>query len=107
VLRLRALVEAVAVREDLGAYVVRLLRATRASASLTYGASPRAGVTLLRAAKALAALEGRDFVVPDDLKGLFLPALRHRVVLDPAEEIEGASVDEVLLHLLDTVEVPR
>ena len=107
VLRLRARVEAVAVREDLGAYVVRLLRATRASASLTYGASPRAGVMLLRAAKALAALEGRDFVVPDDLKGLFLPALRHRVVLDPAEEIEGASVDEVLLHLLDTVEVPR
>jgi MoxR-like ATPase len=62
---------------------------------------------LLRAAKAGAALSGRDFVTPDDIKTVFLPAMRHRVLLDPAEEIEGSSTDEVLQHILDTVEVPR
>ena len=62
---------------------------------------------LLRAAKARAALDGRDFVTPDDLKALFCMTLRHRVVLDPGEEIEGANVDRVLQRLADSVEVPR
>ncbi len=100
-------VDRVAVRDDLCAYVVALLGATRADPSLAYGASPRAGVLLLRAAKAMAALAGRDFVTPDDLKAVSLPALRHRVGLDPAEEIEGVTADDVLLRVLDRVEVPR
>jgi MoxR-like ATPase len=107
VLAFRRRVDEVHVREDLPAYVVRLLGATRASSSLVLGGSPRAGVMLLRASKARAALHGRDFVTPDDLKALFCPALRHRVVLDPAEEIEGAHVDRVLERLMDQVEVPR
>jgi MoxR-like ATPase len=97
----------VAVRDDLPAYVVRLLAATRASRSLLLGASPRAGAMLLAASKAAAALAGRDFVTPDDVKRLFLPALRHRVILDPAEELEGESVERVLAGVLDGVEVPR
>lgn len=104
---LRLLVSEVEVRDDLPAYVVRLLRATREAPALVLGASPRAGVMLLRAAKASAALGGRDFVTPDDLKAVFLLAMRHRVVLDPAEEIEGGTTDEVLQRILDTVEVPR
>ncbi|MDP6540414.1 MAG: MoxR family ATPase [Planctomycetota bacterium] len=104
---LRAAVRAVEVREDLPAYVVRLLRATREDPSLLLGASPRAGVMLLAAAKACAALGGRDFVTPDDLKRVALPALRHRVLLDPAEEIEGGTTDDVLARILDTLEVPR
>ena len=107
VLALRARVEEVLVREDLPAYVQRLLAATRATPSLRLGGSPRAGVMLLRAAKALAAASGRDYVLPDDLKELFLPVFRHRVVLDPAEEIEGTRTDDVLARLLDEVEVPR
>jgi MoxR-like ATPase len=107
VLELCRAIDAVAVREDLPAYVVRLLAATRASRSLVLGASPRAGVMLLRGAKARAALAGRDFVTPDDLKALYCPALRHRVILDPAEEIEGGDVDRVLERLMDSVEVPR
>jgi MoxR-like ATPase len=95
------------VREDLCDYVVRLLAATRREPSLVLGASPRAGVMLLRAGKARAALEGREFVVPDDLKALFQTTLRHRVVLDPAEEIEGGTADSVLARILDAVEVPR
>jgi MoxR-like ATPase len=106
-LRLRAAVLDVAVRDDLPAYVVSLLAATRRDASLVLGASPRAGVMLLRAAKARAALEGRGYVTPDDLKAVFLPALRHRVALDPAEEIEGGTPDDVLLRILDSHEVPR
>jgi MoxR-like ATPase len=97
----------VSVREDLPAYVVRLLRATRDSAQLILGGSPRAGVMLLRAAKAIAAMDGRDYVLPDDLKLIFLPAMRHRVVLDPAEEIEGGTTDQVLRGIMDRVEVPR
>ena len=103
----RLVVDEIEVREDLPDYVVRLLQATRATPSLVLGASPRAGVMLLRAAKAVAALAGRDYVTPDDLKEVFVPALRHRVVLDPAEEIEGVRTDAVLGRILDTVEVPR
>jgi MoxR-like ATPase len=102
-----ALASAVHVREDLPGYVVRLLGETRRTPSLRLGASPRAGVMLLRAAKVGAALAGRGFVTPDDIKAVFLPCLRHRVALDPAEEIEGVQTDQVLARILDTVEVPR
>jgi MoxR-like ATPase len=106
-LALRARVLAVEVREDLPDYVVKLLRATREDPSLVLGASPRAGVMLIAAAKARALLSGRAYVLPDDLKWAFVPALRHRVVLDPAEEIEGGSSDDALRRILDRVEVPR
>jgi MoxR-like ATPase len=107
IMALRARVLAVAVREDLPAYVVSLVRATRSETSLVLGASPRAGVMLLLAAKARAALGARDYVTPDDIKAVFLPALRHRVILDPAEEIEGGTSDDVLTRILDRVEVPH
>ncbi len=107
ILAARARVEEILVREDLPGYVQKLLAATRSTASLRLGGSPRAGVMLLRAAKALAAVSGRDYVIPDDVKELFLPVFRHRVVLDPAEEIEGTRADDVLARLLDGVEVPR
>jgi MoxR-like ATPase len=100
-------IETVEVREDLPAYLVRLFEETRTSPSLVLGASPRAGVMLLRGAKAHAALRGRDYVTPDDIKEIFLPALRHRIALDPAEEIEGVLPDDILLGILDRVEVPR
>ena len=97
----------VSVRDDLPKYVVTLLQATRNDGALVLGASPRAGVMLLRAAKARAALSGRAFVTPDDVKAVFKPALRHRVMLDPAEEIEGGTPDAVLERILDSHEVPR
>jgi MoxR-like ATPase len=97
----------VEVRADLPDYVVKLLGATRQAKSLVLGASPRAGVMLLRAAKAKSALEGRDYVTPDHLKQVFVPALRHRVLLDPAEELAGVRAEDVLNEILDSVEVPR
>jgi len=104
---LREVVQSVTVREDLCDYVVRLLRATRDDGALVMGASPRAGVMILQAAKAHAALEGREFVTPDDIKIVVPPALRHRIMLDPAEELQGATTDEALQRILDRQEVPR
>jgi len=88
-------------------YVVRLVRATRSTGDLQIGASPRAGATLAAAARARAALDGRDFVLPDDVKQLAPPALRHRVILSPAAEIDGRSVDAVINALIEQVEAPR
>ena len=105
--RLRELVREVNVREDLCGYVVRLVAATRSDRALLLGASPRAGVLLLRACKATAALAGRDYVTPDDIKSCFLPAMRHRIALDPAEELAGSNPDEVLRRILEQEEVPR
>ena len=103
----RAAVRRVIVRDEIIDYVTRLMRATRADVNLSLGASPRAGLLLLRAAKAQAALVGRDFVLPEDVQELFLPALRHRVVVDPAAEVEGLTSDAALETTLRAVAVPR
>lgn len=88
-------------------YIVALVRATRETVDLETGASPRAGAMLALAARARAALEGRDYVIPDDAKALVLPALRHRVILSPAAEIEGRGADDILMALIDRIEAPR
>lgn len=88
-------------------YVTDLVRATRTSADVETGASPRAGAMLAVAARARAALDGRDYVIPDDVKALAIPALRHRLVLSPAAEIEGRRVEQVLTSLVEQVAAPR
>lgn len=105
--RILGLVSSIRVDPEIAGYVVRLLESTRGSRALALGASPRAGVLLLRAAKAQAAMDGRAYVLPDDIKRLFKPVMRHRVLLEATEEIEGSRVDGVLEHLLETVEVSR
>ncbi|XXF09741.1 MoxR family ATPase [Pseudomonas sp. D2-3] len=88
-------------------YAVRLPRATRSWPGLAIGAGPRASIALVRGARARALLRGGDFVLPDDIKGCALAVLRHRVRLSPELDIEGLSVDQVLLQLLDQVPAPR
>lgn len=88
-------------------YIVRIVRATRESADLECGASPRAATLLARAACAAAALDGRDYVIPDDVQRLAAGVLRHRVILSAAAEIEGRSVEQIVAALLDREEVPR
>lgn len=88
-------------------YIVRLIRATRASPDLECGASPRAATLLARAACAAAALDGRDYVIPDDVQRLSAGVLRHRVILSAAAEIEGRTVEQVVASLLESEEVPR
>jgi MoxR-like ATPase len=105
-----AAVDAVAgvrLTQEVAAYVVSLVRSTRASADLETGASPRSAAMLATASRAKAALAGRDYVIPDDVKALALPALRHRVILSPSAEIEGRRVDDALSALVDQVEAPR
>ncbi len=87
-------------------YIAVMVRATRKWPAFSLGVSPRAGVAILRGARAVAALEGREYVVPDDVQEVVLPALRHRVMLTPEAEIENRLPDELLTELIRSVEVP-
>ncbi len=88
-------------------YAIRLVRATRTWAGVVAGAGPRGGISLVRAARATALLDGRDFVTPDDVKRMALPALRHRIAPSPELELEGRDTDGILKGLLEKIEAPR
>ncbi len=88
-------------------YAVRLVRATRAWPGISLGAGPRGSLALVRAARAQAVIEGRDFVTPDDIRAIARPALRHRITLAPELQIEGQRIDDVIAALLVKVEAPR
>jgi MoxR-like ATPase len=106
-LEMQAEVQRVTVDEKVFNYIYETVKATRNSNDLLVGASPRAGIALLNCSKALAALRGRDFVIPDDVKELALPVLRHRVLLRPEAEVEGYNADRVLASILAAQIVPR
>ena len=89
------------------AYIVEIGRATRRSADVQLGSSVRGPLALALAARALAALRGRPYVTPDDVKELVGPTMRHRIILKPDAEIEGLTADDVLSRVLAGVEVPR
>lgn len=97
----------VQVREEVRRYLLEIVRRTRDDVHLQVGASPRAGVMLQLGARVQATLEGRDFVIPDDVRSLVLPALRHRVVPTAAAEIEGVTADDALTAIVESVDVPR
>ncbi|CAH0498302.1 hypothetical protein NVSP9465_03385 [Novosphingobium sp. CECT 9465] len=100
-------VAGVTLAESIVDYVVRLVRATRETGDLVAGASPRAAVLLAGAARARAALDGRGYVIPDDVKALATAVLRHRLLLSPAAEIEGKQVEAIVAALVDATEAPR
>ena len=104
--RVRQAVDGVRVEPRITAYITAIIRATREAASLTLGASPRAGVALFKAARAAALLDGRDFVIPDDVKLLAPAILRHRVSVAPELELEGVTADQALKAILDRTEAP-
>ncbi len=93
--------------DDVVTYVGDVIRATRTSPHLVLGCSPRAAVMALMAAKAYAAINGRDFLTPDDVKAVSVPALRHRVILRPEADIEGMTADDVVRGVLSAIPVPR
>jgi MoxR-like ATPase len=103
----RAEIEAVTVEASIFEYIVRIVGESRRSADVLLGASPRAAVHLLRAAKAAAAIDGRDYATPDDVKSLVAPVLRHRLVLKAEAEIEGLDADAVVRRVLARLDVPR
>jgi MoxR-like ATPase len=88
-------------------YIVRIVRSTRTNPAISHGASPRAGAMLAAAGRARAALDGRDYVLPDDIKALATPALRHRVLLSPAAEIDGRRMEDIIADIIAGTEVPR
>lgn len=105
--QVRRFVEQIRLSSDLADYIVDIVRATREHPSLQFGASPRSATMLASSSRAYAALQGREFVIPDDVKTLALPALRHRVVLAPGAEIEGSDSDQAVAQILEQVPAPR
>lgn len=107
ILAMRAKVRTVRVEEKMYSYIASITRATRESQHVMLGASPRAAQCLLLCAQVSASMQGRDFVTPDDVKQVALPALRHRLLLKPDAEIEGVSADQVVTDVLQRAQVPR
>ena len=107
ILRAREAVKNVTVSEGMVRYIYQIIARTRNMANLTLGASPRAGIALLECSKALAAMNGRDYIIPEDVKAMAPPVLRHRLLLRAESEMEGLRADDVIRSLLGAVEVPR
>jgi len=105
--RIQGLCQEVHVDEKIIKYINRIVRKTREWPAFYLGASPRAGIAILYAARVQAAFAGRSYVTPDDVRELAIPALRHRVILSPEAEVEGETVDHAMVSLLKTIEVPR
>ncbi len=103
----RRTIESVRINDDILKYIVDIARATRETPSISFGVSARASTALATAARSYATLKGRDYVIPDDVKYLCLPTLRHRVVLSPSAEIAGQSADNILSDLIAQVPAPR
>jgi MoxR-like ATPase len=105
--RLRASLEGILVKDELSAYIVDIVRQTRQHPSILVGAGPRATQALILAARTYAAVNGRDYITPDDIKTMALAVLEHRLILRPEFEIEGLSVKEVIDEILKGIPVPR
>ena len=103
----RNAVNEIHIEQNLIAYIVKVVNQTRNSASVYLGASPRASLAILSMAKAMAAMNGRDFVNPDDIKRVIPAVLKHRIILTPEKEMEGITAKEVIKQLIEQVEVPR
>lgn len=100
-------VKKILIEDNLIKYIAGLVNQTRTNANLYLGASPRASIAIMNSAKAKAAIEGRDFVTPDDIKTVTVPVLRHRVIVTPEREMEGFTADRVIAQLIETQEIPR
>ena len=103
----RAEVRAMRMEPGVQKYIVEIVRKSRNHPTILYGASPRASIALLLCSKALAAIRGREFPTPDDVRDIAMPVLRHRLALRAEAELEGATTDAVISDILETVEVPR
>ncbi|TQO37789.1 MoxR-like ATPase [Arenibacter algicola] len=100
-------IKEIIIEDNLMKYIAGIVHNTRNNANLYLGASPRASIAIMDASKALAAMSGRDFVTPDDIKKVATPVLGHRVILTPEREMEGFTPDKVIKQIMETIEIPR
>ncbi|AXG74953.1 MoxR family ATPase [Flavobacterium arcticum] len=107
IIKYQALVKQIVIEPQLLEYIAKIVTNTRENVFLYLGASPRASIAILNAAKGYAALRGRDFVTPEDIKDAAIPVLQHRVVVAPEREMEGVASPEIIKQIIDTVEIPR
>ena len=107
VMHYRKLVEKVYIKDELISYIAQIITATRNHGDLFLGASPRASLAVMKASKALAAMSGREFVTPDDIRFVTAPVLNHRLILAPEREMEGTEIEDVINQVVQGVEVPR
>lgn len=105
--RARQRIERVYIKDDLIEYIAAIVHNTRNNGDLFLGASPRASLAIMRTSKAVAAMQGRDYVTPDDIRTVSAPVLNHRVVLSHEREMEGTTIDEVIMQIVQSIEVPR
>lgn len=103
----RLQIRSIHIEEKIAEYIANIVNQTRNNGDLYLGASPRASIAIMTGAKSLAAIRGRDFVNPDDVKEIAFPALNHRIILTPEKEMEGKTTDEIIQQILNRVEVPR
>jgi MoxR-like ATPase len=104
---LKQQIRGILMEEKLLQFIARLIHQTRNHKSIYLGASPRASLSIMNAAKAIAAMQGRDFVTPDDIREVVIPVLRHRIILAPDKEMEGVTEDEVIRQIIQSMDVPR
>ncbi|MFN8290946.1 MAG: MoxR family ATPase [Chitinophagaceae bacterium] len=107
IITLRQQIKTLVIEEKLLQFIARLIHQTRNNKSVYLGASPRASLAIMNAAKAMAAMQGRDFVTPEDILAVVPPVLRHRIILAPDKEMEGITEDEVIRQIIQGMDVPR
>lgn len=107
IIEFQHIIQSVLVEEKLIQYIAQVVHATRNNPFLFLGASPRASISILNAAKALAAIRGRDFVIPEDIKFVAVPALKHRIVVSPEKEMEGVTADQIIQQIIESIDIPR
>jgi MoxR-like ATPase len=107
IVRIRKVVKEIVVDQRLLSFIAKLVHQTRHNKSIYLGASPRASLAIMNAAKATAAINGRDFVTPDDILEVATPVLRHRIILSPDKEMEGVSEDNVIKQIIQSLDIPR
>jgi MoxR-like ATPase len=107
IIEIQALVNQITIEKSLLEYIAKIVQQTRENAFLYLGASPRASIAILHASKGFAALHGRDFVTPEDIKQAALPVLHHRVMVTPEREMEGVTSKQIIHQILEMIEIPR
>ena len=106
-LKCRTIIEKIHIKEELINYIAKIVHSTRNNSDLFLGASPRASLAILKTAKAFAAINGRDFVTPDDIQHVTYPVLNHRIILTPEKEMEGLVSEDIIKEIIQSIEVPR